>query len=121
MRCRAELEEHMHNEETKLFPLMRQQDGAPTQLPVTQMRHDHDRHGELLRHLETVASGFVLPEGACRSWQALYAGTGKLVNDVMQHIHLENNVLFPRFEHLERRLDRTIPLEQPRTPIAGGI
>jgi regulator of cell morphogenesis and NO signaling len=97
----SELEEHMDNEETKLFPLMRQQDGVRTQLPVTQMRHDHDRHGELLRHLETVANGFVLPEGACRSWQALYAGTGKLVDDVMQHIHLENNVLFPRFEHLE--------------------
>lgn len=54
---------------------------------------------ELLRRLETLANGFALPEEACRSWQALYGGTAKLVDDVMEHIHLENNVLFRRFEH----------------------
>ena len=37
------------------------------------------------------------PADACTSWHALYAGTRKLVDDVMQHIHLENNVLFPQF------------------------
>lgn len=97
----AELGEHMQKEETELFPLMRQQRDVGTELPMTQMRNDHDRHGELLRHLETVAQGFTLPEGACRSWEALYIGTDKLVDDVMEHIHLENNVLFPRFEHRE--------------------
>ena len=97
----AELEEHMQTEESDLFPLMRQRNDAGSPLPIAQMRHDHDRHGELLRRLETVARGFILPEGACRSWEALYVGTDKLVDDVMQHIHLENNVLFPRFEHLE--------------------
>ncbi len=95
----AELGEHMHNEEIELFPLMRQQRDVGAELPTAQMRHDHDRHGELLRRLETIAQGFVLPEGACRSWEALYVGTDKLVDDVMEHIHLENNVLFPRFEH----------------------
>jgi regulator of cell morphogenesis and NO signaling len=97
----ADLEKHMQTEETDLFPLMRQQDDAGAELPVAQMRHDHDRHGELLRRLETLAKGFVLPEGACRSWEALYAGTAKLVDDVMEHIHIENNVLFPRLEHRE--------------------
>lgn len=66
--------------------------------PIAQMRHDHDRHGEHVRHLEAIAKSFVLPKGACRSWEALYVGTAKLVDDVMEHIHLENNVLFPRFE-----------------------
>lgn len=97
----AELEEHMRSEETELFPLMRQQDDAGSTRPIAQMRHDHDRHGEQLRHVEAIAKGFVLPEGACRSWEALYVGTAKLVDDVMEHIHLENNVLFPRFEHRE--------------------
>jgi regulator of cell morphogenesis and NO signaling len=97
----AELGEHMQNEETELFPLMRQQRAAGAELPITQMRHDHELHGELLRRLEAITHGFVLPEGACRSWTALYVGTGKLVDDVMEHIHLENNVLFPRFEHRE--------------------
>ncbi len=98
---RIELEEHMQTEETTLFPLMRQQSDAESALPTAQIRHDHDRHGELLRRLETIANGFVLPQGACRSWAALYTGTSKLVDDVMDHIHLENNVLFPRFERRE--------------------
>lgn len=95
----AELGEHMQDEEAEVFPLMRQQYDTKAELQTARMRHDHDRHGELLRRLETVAHGFVLPEGACRSWEALYVGTDKLVDDVMEHIHLENNVLFPRFEH----------------------
>lgn len=98
---RADLEEHMQKEETELFPLMRQRDDAGTPLPIALLRHDHDRHGEHLRRLEVLAKGFVLPEAACRSWEALYVGTDKLVDDVMEHIHLENNVLFPRFEGRE--------------------
>jgi regulator of cell morphogenesis and NO signaling len=97
----GELEEHMQTEETALFPSMRQQDDAGSTRPITQMRHDHDRHGEHLRRLEAIANSFVLPDGACRSWEALYVGTAKLVDDVMEHIHLENNVLFPRFEDHE--------------------
>ena len=96
----AELEKHMQTEEADLFPLMRKDD-AGNSLSVAQLRHDHDRHGELLRRLESLANGFVLPEGACRSWEALYAGSAKVVDDVMEHIHLENNVLFPRFERRE--------------------
>lgn len=95
-----ELEKHMERQEAELFPLMRQRDNG-VELPIAKMRHDHDQHGELLRRLEALACGFALPEGACRSWQALYVGTDKLVDDVMEHIHLENNVLFPRFEHRE--------------------
>ncbi|MDG4892499.1 iron-sulfur cluster repair protein YtfE [Mesorhizobium sp. WSM4976] len=94
----GELEEHMQTEETALFPSMRHRDDAGSIRPIKQMRHDHDRHGEHLRRLEAIANSFVLPDGACRSWEALYVGTAKLVDDVMEHIHLENNVLFPRFE-----------------------
>lgn len=97
----VELEKHMRTEETELFPLMKRQDDTGSQLPISQMRHDHDQHGELLRRLETLTNGFVLPGGACRSWEALWAGSSKLVDDVMEHIHLENNVLFPRFEDCE--------------------
>lgn len=62
------------------------------------MRHDHDDHGEHLRRLDEITHGFEPPEGACRSWQALYAGTRKLADDLREHVHLENNILFPRFE-----------------------
>jgi regulator of cell morphogenesis and NO signaling len=49
--------------------------------------------------LKETADGFRLPDGACRSWQALYGGAAKFVDDLMEHIHLENSVLFPRFEY----------------------
>lgn len=93
----GELEVHMKKEELILFPsMLRERPGLGA--PLAQMRHDHDDHGALLRRLEAITGGFALPEGACRSWQALYAGTAKLADDLMAHIHLENNVLFPRFE-----------------------
>ena len=98
---RAELEEHMQTEESQLFPSMRQQHDTRDELATSQMRDEHDRHGELLRVLEIIASGFVLPEGACLSWAALYDGAAKFADDLMEHIHLENNVLFPRFERRE--------------------
>lgn len=94
----GELEVHMKKEELILFPAMRQRSEGRLDTPIAQMRHDHDDHGEHLRQLESVTDSFNLPEGACRSWQALYAGTAKLTNDLMEHIHLENNVLFPRYE-----------------------
>lgn len=59
-------------------------------------REDHARLGEQLRRIETITGDFQLPPEACRSWQALYLGTQKLVEDVMDYIHLEGNVLYPR-------------------------
>jgi regulator of cell morphogenesis and NO signaling len=93
----AELEDHMGKEEQVLFPLLRAGGHPMIAQPIGQMRHEHDHHGAQLRRLEAIADGFRLPEGACRSWQALYGGVAKFVDDVMEHIHLENNVLFPRF------------------------
>ena len=94
---RKDLEEHMAKEEAMLFPAMRQWTRAKFDLPTEAFRHEHDNHGTQLRLLESLTNDFTLPEGACRSWQALYVGTAQLVEDVMEHIHLENNVLFPRF------------------------
>jgi len=94
----GELEVHMKKEELILFPAMRQRAGGGLDAPIAQMRHDHAGHGEQLQQLENMTNGFTLPEGACCSWQALYSGTAKLTNDLMEHIHLENNILFPRYE-----------------------
>jgi len=97
-RMAAELEQHMCKEELILFPAMKLQ---PANLvldaPIACMRHEHDDHGEHLRELDKLTGGITLPAGACRTWQALYAGLVKLTEDLMQHIHFENNVLFPRF------------------------
>lgn len=96
---RLDLEEHMQKEEAILFPLMRQGGGHPMIVhPIAQMRRDHEAHCEHLRRLKEIANDFRWPDGACRSWQALYAGASKFVDDLMEHTHLENRVLFPRFE-----------------------
>lgn len=94
----GELEVHMKKEELILFPLMKSRASCGAGGPIAQMRLDHDDHGEMLRKLEAMTDGFVPAEGACRSWQALYSGAAKFTDDIMEHISLENNVLFPRFE-----------------------
>ena len=91
------LEEHMQKEERILFPMMRA-GGVPMIMgPIQVMEHEHVEHGEKLRQLEALTRNHTPPADACTSWHALYAGTRKLVDDVMQHIHLENHVLFPQF------------------------
>ncbi|WP_244482763.1 iron-sulfur cluster repair di-iron protein [Mesorhizobium sp. Root102] len=97
------LEQHMAKEEAILFPAMRQWDKGKFDIPVSELRHEHDDQGTLLRLLESLTDDFATPDGACRSWQALYVGTAQLAEDLMEHIHLENNILFPRFAATESR------------------
>jgi len=93
----GELETHMRIEENTIFPLMRRDARDELHGAVGVLRHDHDDQAELLHRVESLTDNFTLPEGACHTWQALYVGTEQFVTDVMEHIHLENNVLFPRF------------------------
>ena len=97
----SDLEEHMTKEEAILFPAMRQQAKGKFDIPTAAFRHEHDDQGTRLRLLEILTDDFTAPEGACRSWQALYLGTARFAADLMEHIHLENNVLFPRFAATE--------------------
>jgi len=92
----SELEDHMAREEATLFPAMRRIEGG-LEATIDELRNEHDDHGALLRRIDTLTDDFTLPPGACRSWAALYASTARLADDLMEHIHLENNVLFPRF------------------------
>lgn len=94
-----ELEDHMRKEEQILFPAIRSGFKGSLFGPITVMRHEHASHAELIHELQAVCRDFALPQDACRSWQGLYRGVEKLVTDLMEHINLENTVLFPRFEH----------------------
>lgn len=94
----GELEVHMRKEELVLFPAMRRQGAGPLDGPISQMRHDHVDHGEVLEHIAKLTGDFTLPDGACGTWRALYAGAAQLRDDLIEHIHIENNILFPRFE-----------------------
>lgn len=93
----ADLEGHMSREEAILFPLMKQNDEVVLTHPIAQMRHEHDVEARHLAALEHVTGGFTLPDGACNSWRALYTSAKKFSEDLVEHMHLENNVLFPRF------------------------
>ncbi len=98
-----ELLPHMVMEETLLFPAMRQRSNGRLDIAIGELRHEHDDQGALLRLLESRTDDFTAPDGACLSWKALYIGTAQLAEDLMEHIHLENNVLFPRFTPAEGR------------------
>lgn len=96
-RMAADLEDHMGREETAVFPAMRGSAAGEFALSLAELRAEHDGQGQFVELLEAMTDNFTPPQGACRSWQALYVGTAQLVEDLMEHIHLENNVLFPRF------------------------
>ncbi len=92
-----ELEQHMTKEEQILFPAIREgRGGGAVRMPIRVMMQEHDDHGENLRRMRELATGFEPPPEACATWRALYAGLQKLEADLMEHIHLENNILFPR-------------------------
>ncbi|CAH0130954.1 DUF542 domain-containing protein [Roseomonas sp. CECT 9278] len=94
-RIEWEMGDHMQKEEQGLFPMLRVGHGPAMAMEL--MRDEHDDHGARLRELEAITHGHEPPEDACNSWRALYAGTAQFAEDLTQHIHLENNVLFPRF------------------------
>ncbi|WP_300295971.1 iron-sulfur cluster repair di-iron protein [Ferrovibrio sp.] len=94
---RLELEMHMCKEEHIVFALIKEGEGPLIGSTIEMMMLDHESHGAMLRQLETLTAGCMPPADACRSWHALYAGLRKLIDDLVDHIHLENNILFPRF------------------------
>jgi regulator of cell morphogenesis and NO signaling len=93
---KAELESHMLKEEQILFPMIRQGQGARAVAPVSVMEHEHESAGSALRRLRELTGGYEVPEGACNTWRALWFGLAELETSLHQHIHLENNILFPR-------------------------
>jgi len=77
--------------------------------PIEMMTSEHDAAGQMLAQIEQLTSNFTTPEGACPTYLAFYTGLKEFEQDLHQHIHLENNILFPRAIALE---DATLPVEQ---------
>jgi regulator of cell morphogenesis and NO signaling len=110
----ADLQPHMFKEEQILFPYIlrleaaRAAGGAPpfapfgtVNNPVRMMMSEHDTAGDLLRELRAAARDFRAPDDACISFRTLYRALEDFEKDLHQHIHLENNLLFPRAVELE--------------------
>lgn len=109
-----DLRPHMFKEEMILFPYVKQMEqavaaGRPMPYapfgtvgnPVRVMMSEHDTAGDILRELRAATADYAAPADACASCQALYHALEELEKDLHQHIHLENNVLFPRAVELE--------------------
>jgi regulator of cell morphogenesis and NO signaling len=105
---------HMQKEENILFPYIFELDAAAkrnslppvphfgtVRNPIRMMMLEHDVDGDRLREMRRLTNDYTLPEGACPSFTALYAGLEDLERDLHRHIHLENNVLFPAAAELE--------------------
>ena len=109
-----ELTLHMMKEERILFPYIVQLEQAiqhhqappmspfgTVQNPIHMMMTEHDSAGEALRQMRSLSSDYAPPADACVSYRTLYNALADLEQDLHQHIHLENNILFPRAIRME--------------------
>ncbi|MCB1313956.1 MAG: hemerythrin domain-containing protein [Sedimentitalea sp.] len=94
----GEMEVHMKKEELILFPAIRKGGAPGIANPIRVMRADHDDHAAEVAEIRRLTGGLILPQGACGTWTALYAGLEAFIADLEAHMRLENDVLFPQFE-----------------------
>lgn len=120
----AELTTHMKKEELMLFPFIKNLERFSTgdlqefpsshfgtvKNPISMMEHEHDIAGSLMKEIQTLSADFTPPIYACNAYIVLYAKLQEFQNDLFQHIHLENNILFPK----------AILLEQTFTPSSNN-
>ncbi len=112
---RSELEMHMFKEERILFPAIAAVEAAaaagappprtpfgPLSNPIGMMEAEHDSAGQALAQIREITGNFAIPDYACVTYRALMSGLQELEHDLHLHIHLENNILFPRATELER-------------------
>ncbi len=93
----SEMQTHMMKEERVLFPMLRQGvRGQHVAMPIRVMEQEHDGHAEHLARIRELTGGMQPPARACATWRALYHGLETTEAELMEHIHLENNILFAR-------------------------
>lgn len=91
-----ELDLHMQKEEQILFPLIVSGRGAAAGGPIHVMEREHEDVAADLERIRGLTRDYVPPEGACGTWRALYLGLAEFERELMEHVHLENHILFPR-------------------------
>jgi regulator of cell morphogenesis and NO signaling len=111
---REELEQHLDKEEAVLFPAILAYEKAANSgaslpvspfgsvaNPIKMMEQEHESAGAALVRIREITGDFSLPDYACVTYKALMSGLRELEQDLHQHIHLENNIVFPRVLKLE--------------------
>lgn len=117
---REELEMHMMKEERVLFPYVEKLEALAAdgqtlaaspfgsiQAPIGMMEHEHEDAAQALARLRRLTDGYIPPADACNTFRGLYHGLAELEKALHEHIHLENNVVFPRAARLEEEMSRT--------------
>lgn len=107
----SELASHMQKEELVLFPFVRklatEQQPAPppfgtVQNPIRMMMHEHSVEGDRLARITELTSGYTAPADGCTTYRVAFAMLREFEEDLHHHIHLENNIMFPRAIQLEQ-------------------
>ena len=112
----AELTAHLVKEEKILFPYIKQlvagKNGKPqlnadqfvsVQTPISRMEEEHELVGKNLAEIRTLSNNYLLPQDACATYSILYRMLAEFEDDLFTHIHLENNILFPKAMELEKQ------------------
>jgi len=113
--CAEELSQHMKKEELVLFPFVKrmvktkESDGILQQPsfgtvsnPIAMMMHEHDNEGERFRAIAELTNNYTPPADACTTYRVTFAMLKEFEEDLHKHIHLENNILFPKAVALEK-------------------
>ena len=114
--CAGELAQHMKKEELILFPfikkmvkatlhdeLIEQPHFGTVENPIAMMMHEHDAEGERFRKIAGLTNDYTPPADACNTYKVTFAMLQEFEQDLHKHIHLENNILFPKAVQLEKK------------------
>lgn len=100
---KTEVEHHLIQEEVNIFPKIKQYENARTEAQLDELiaaietlESEHDASGNILKELREITNDYFIPEDACKSYTLTYLKLEELESDMFEHIHLENNILFPR-------------------------
>lgn len=106
--AKMELEQHLIKEEEHIFPLIKSYEANPSKEAwdeavrvIVELENEHEMVGNLLKEMRKVTEDYALPEGACRTYQLTFQKLQEFEADLFEHIHLENNILFPRFNAIK--------------------
>ena len=114
----SEIIQHLDDEENMLFPYVKSlveakknrelppaSDFGMAAHPISMMEEEHDEAGEAMAKIRRLSDDFTLPDDACATYRVLYENLEAFEKDLHKHVHLENNILFPKALEMERQLN----------------
>ncbi len=106
---KMELEEHLIKEEEIVFPLIKEYESNSSAetldkalKTIEELEKEHDAAGDIIKELRKITDNYTIPSDGCESYNLTYRGLELLESDIFQHIHLENNIMFPKFAELKK-------------------